>query len=229
MSKPNATRKPYSRKVSLEMTNSLVDRMLSQKQREIYLAQKQEYNNSFIGQVDQTCRGLLQETSKEIDEINRMYVETVSKLADKAIDTTKELLLEQYGDLDSLTLEQIEEFLRYANIMFKKVETMCNSPQYTSVVKNNQSSDYERIYKRLIEEINPQFIVFAPDKIIEIRRVFKGMTRMPIEAKVKLFQRVKEKGLDRDCKYMESHENVFNEVLQPKQIETKAEETSIEA
>ena len=82
MSKPNATRKPYSRILSIEITNNMVDRMISKKHREEYLAEKELFNNSYEGQVDLACRSILQETSKNMDEINRLYVKMVSDLAD---------------------------------------------------------------------------------------------------------------------------------------------------
>ena len=213
MSKPNATRKPYSRTLSIEITNNMVDRMISKKRREEYLAEKELFNNSYEGQVDLACRSILQETSKNMDEINRLYVKMVSDLADNLFNVANQLLLQQSQDLQSLTLQQIEDFMAYASIVFKKINTMCQNPQYLEIVKNNQSNDYDKLFKRLIEEVNPQFIVFASNNIVRIKHPCKGTTKMPKEAKERLFKRVQELGLDKDDKYMEAQKGVFKEII----------------
>ena len=219
MSKPNATRKPYSRILSIEITNNMVDRMISKKHREEYLAEKELFNNSYEGQVDLACRSILQETSKNMDEINRLYVKMVSDLADNLFNVANHLLLQQSQDLQSLTLQQIEDFMAYASIVFKKINTMCQNPQYLEIVKNNQSNDYDKLFKRLIEEVNPQFIVFASNNIVRIKYPFKGTTKMSQEAKERLFKRVQGLGLDKDDKYMEAQKGVFKEIInhQPQQ------------
>lgn len=213
MSKPNATRKPYSRTLSIGITNNMVDRMISKKRHEEYLAEKELFNNSYEGQVDLACRSILQETSKNMDEINRLYVKMVSDLADNLFNVANHFLLQQSQDLQSLTLQQIEDFMAYASIVFKKINTMCQNPQYLAIVKNNQSNDYDKLFKRLIEEINPQFIVFASNNIVRIKQPFKGTTKMPQEAKERLFARVQELGLDKDYKYMEAQKGVFKEII----------------
>lgn len=223
MSKSNATRKPYSRTLSIEITNNMVDRMISKKRREEYLAEKELFNNSYEGQVDLACRSILQEANKSMDEINRLYVKTVSDLADNLFNTAHQFLSEQSGDLQSLTLQQIEDFMAYASIVFKKINTMCQNPQYLEIVKSNQSNDYDKLFKRLIEEVNPQFIVFASNNIVRIKHPCKGTTKMPQEAKERLFKRVQELGLDKDIKYMEAQKGVFKEFVnqQPQQkVET---------
>lgn len=223
MSKSNATRKPYSRILSIAITNKMVDRMIGQKHHEEYLAEKEMYNNSYEGQLDNACRSILQEANKSMDEINRLYVKTVSDLADNLFNTAHQFLSEQSGDLQSLSLEQIEEFMKHSNLVFKKINTMCKNPQYLEIVKSNQSNDYDKLFKRLIEEVNPQFIVFAPNNIVGIKQPFKGISKMPQEAKERLFARVQELGLDKDIKYMESHKGVFKEFInqQPQQkVET---------
>lgn len=197
----------------------MVDRMISKKRREEYLAEKELFNNSYEGQVDLACRSILQETSKNMDEINRLYVKMVSDLADNLFNVANNLLLQQSQDLQSLTLQQIEDFMAYASIVFKKINIMCQNPQYLAIVKNNQSNDYDKLFKRLIEEINPQFIVFASNNIVRIKHPCKGTTKMPQEAKERLFARVQELGLDKDYKYMEAQKGVFKEIInhQPQQ------------
>lgn len=227
MSKPNATRKPYSRQLSIGITNRIVDRIISQKHHEEYLAEKEMFNNSYEGQVDVACRGLLQETSKRLHEINKQYVQIVEDSANDLFNMTKDMLLQQCGDLSSLTLQQIENFMGYSRMVFKNLERMCNDAQYLAIVKNNQSNDYDKLFKRLIEEINPQFIFFAPEKFIKLTTPFKGMHKMPQESKEKLFARVQELGLDKDYRYMDLHRNIFASINMEKQ--QKSENETIEA
>jgi len=177
----------------------------------------EEYYSSSEGMANTELRAAVKKMSEVEKMAYKQIFDAATVLKDDILELIKTVLKRGQIKVDELSYEECQKLLNQNSLAFKKLKAICETKEYTSLLREGQYTAYEHLFNYLIERINVRFVLFAPDRCLGRYNIDYYM--LEDDLKKVMLRKLHKAGWLRDAGFIEKYSDHFKDVFKKKDLE----------